>query len=199
MRVELKKIQHQLGVTTLFVTHDQSEALAMSDKIVVMNQGRIEQAASPEEIYTRPRSEFVARFLGNSNLLDARVLGRAGSRLRLAVPGLGEVLADPESGAGVAAPRDGDALRLVVRAEKLHLTERPTGNAQPGPNGDDNSTSLAGRIETVDYQGQSARYFVTVGGHSLQVINPIDRRPFNEGAEVAVQVRASDIVLLRPE
>jgi putative spermidine/putrescine transport system ATP-binding protein/spermidine/putrescine transport system ATP-binding protein len=83
-----------------------------------------------------------------------------------------------------------------VRAEKLHLTERPLG----GPKGaSHDSTSLAGRIDTVDYQGQSARYFVTVGGHSLQVINPIDRRPFDEGAEVTVQVRAGDIVLLQPE
>jgi putative spermidine/putrescine transport system ATP-binding protein/spermidine/putrescine transport system ATP-binding protein len=195
MRVELKKIQHQLGITTIFVTHDQSEALAMSDKIVVMNQGRIEQAGSPEEVYTRPASEFVARFLGNSNLLDGRVLGRAHGQLRIAVPELGDILAEPNG----MAPADGDALRLVVRAEKLHLTERLHGSAQPGSDGGDNSTSLAGRIETVDYQGQSARYFVTVGGHSLQVINPIDRRPFSEGAEVAVQVRAGDIVLLRPE
>jgi putative spermidine/putrescine transport system ATP-binding protein/spermidine/putrescine transport system ATP-binding protein len=194
MRVELKKIQHQLGITTIFVTHDQSEALAMSDKIVVMNQGRIEQAGSPEEVYTRPASEFVARFLGNSNLLDGRVLGRAHGQLRIAVPELGDILAEPNG----VSPADGDALRLVVRAEKLFLTERPNGGVQAGPNGD-NSTSLAGRIETVDYQGQSARYFVTVGGHSLQVINPIDRRPFSEGAEVAVQVRASDIVLLRQE
>ncbi|MGD1876091.1 MAG: ABC transporter ATP-binding protein [Kiloniellaceae bacterium] len=190
MRVELKKIQHQLGITTLFVTHDQSEALAMSDKIIVMNQGRIEQAASPEEIYTRPASEFVARFLGNSNLLDGCVLGRTGGRLRLAVPDLGEVLADPEGVApGAPEPRDGDALRLVIRAEKLQLTN--------GAGADDtDSTRLAGRIEAVDYQGQAARYFVTVGGHSLQAINAIDQRPFAQGDDVSVRLRARDIVLL---
>ena len=187
MRVELKKIQHQLGITTLFVTHDQSEALAMSDKIIVMNQGRIEQQGSPEEVYTRPASVFVARFLGNANLLDGRVLGRASGHLRIAVSGLGEFLAE----ANGAAPADGDGLRLVVRAEKLRLA----GAAAP----EADITSLAGRIETVDYQGQSARYFVTVGDHSLQVINPIDQRPFAEGTEVSVQVRARDIVLLQPE
>ncbi|GAB4355729.1 MAG: ABC transporter ATP-binding protein [Kiloniellaceae bacterium] len=192
MRVELKKIQHQLGITTIFVTHDQSEALAMSDKIIVMNQGRIEQAASPEEVYTRPRSEFVARFLGNSNLLDARVLGRAGHRLRLAVPDLGELLADPDGAVGASGdggPRDGDSLRLVIRAEKLRLTN--------GGDPDPDATRLAGRIEAVDYQGQSARYFVTVGGHSLQAINPIDRHPFAQGDAVSVQLRASDVVLLQ--
>ncbi|MPZ10736.1 MAG: polyamine ABC transporter ATP-binding protein [Kiloniellaceae bacterium] len=188
MRVELKKIQHQLGIATIFVTHDQSEALAMSDKIIVMNQGRIEQQGSPEEVYTRPRSEFVARFLGNSNLLDGRVLGRADGLLRLAVGGLGDILAEPD---GVLEAGDGASLRLVVRAEKLRLAASPTPEADV--------TNLAGRIETVDYQGQSARYFVTVGAHSLQVINPIDQRPHAEGAEVSVQVRARDIVLLQPE
>jgi putative spermidine/putrescine transport system ATP-binding protein/spermidine/putrescine transport system ATP-binding protein len=187
MRVELKKIQHQLGITTLFVTHDQSEALAMSDKIIVMNQGRIEQQGSPEEVYTRPASVFVARFLGNANLLDGRVLGRASGCLRIGVGGLGELLAEAN---GVASA-DGDGLRLVVRAEKLHLAGAAASEA--------GTTSLAGRIETVDYQGQSARYFVTVGNHSLQVINPIDQRPFAEGTEVSVQVRARDIVLLQPE
>jgi len=188
MRVELKKIQHQLGIATIFVTHDQSEALAMSDKIIVMNQGRIEQEGSPEDVYTRPRSEFVARFLGNSNLLDGQVTARDGSAVRIAVEGLGEILADSE---GTEAPQNGARLRLVVRAEKVHLSSAPEDTID--------ATRLAGRIETVDYQGQSARYFVTVGKHSLQVINPIDRRPFGEGAEVSVKIRPRDIVLLKPE
>jgi spermidine/putrescine transport system ATP-binding protein len=188
MRVELKKIQHQLGITTIFVTHDQSEALAMSDKIIVMNQGRIEQEGSPEEVYTRPRSEFVARFLGNSNLFDGEVTARDGKAARIVVPGLGEILANAEES---PAPKNGARLRLVVRAEKIHLSD--------GPQGETDATRLAGRIDTVDYQGQAARYFVTVGSHSLQVINPIDRRPFAEGAEVSVEIRPRDIVLLKPE
>jgi putative spermidine/putrescine transport system ATP-binding protein/spermidine/putrescine transport system ATP-binding protein len=188
MRVELKKIQHQLGVTTIFVTHDQSEALAMSDKIIVMNQGRIEQEGSPEEVYTRPSSVFVASFLGNSNLLDGRVTARDAGGVRIAIDGLGEIQADT---AGAETPQDGTRLRVVIRAEKLQLSADPQDGAD--------SNRLTGRIETVDYQGQSARYFVTVGQHSLQVINPIDRRPFAEGAEVSVQVRPRDIVLLPPE
>jgi len=188
MRVELKKIQHQLGITTIFVTHDQSEALAMSDKIIVMNNGWIEQEGSPQEVYTRPRSEFVARFLGNSNLLDGRVVAHDPDGVRIEVAGVGEVRADLERADGA---QTGDHVRLVVRAEKLRLSADPADD--PG------ATRMAGRIEAVDYQGQAARYFVTVGPHSLQVINPIDRHPFTEGAEVAVQVRARDIVLLRPE
>jgi putative spermidine/putrescine transport system ATP-binding protein/spermidine/putrescine transport system ATP-binding protein len=185
MRVELKKIQHQLGIATIFVTHDQSEALAMSDKIIVMNDGAIEQEGSPEEVYTRPRSEFVARFLGNSNLLDGRVAQRDENGVRIEVDGMGELRAVAGEADGL---RPGDGVRLVVRAEKLHLTSDPR---------DESDTScLAGRIEAVDYQGQAARYFVSVGSHSLQAINPIDRHPFAEGADVAVTVRSRDVVLL---
>jgi putative spermidine/putrescine transport system ATP-binding protein len=185
MRVELKKIQDQLGITTIFVTHDQSEALAMSDKIVVMNEGWIEQEGSPEDVYTRPRSEFVARFLGNSNLLDGRVTARDTGTVQIEVDGVGEIRAAAN---GSDKLQTGDRVRLVMRAEKLHLSVEPNGEAD--------ATCLPGRIEAVDYQGQAARYFVTVGPHSLQAINLIDRRPFAEGAEVSVAVRARDIVVL---
>ena len=185
MRVELKKIQDQLGISTIFVTHDQSEALAMSDKIVVMNEGRIEQEGSPEDVYTRPRSEFVARFLGNSNLLDGRVTARDTGTVRIEVDGVGEIRADANESGQL---QTGDRVRLVMRAEKLRLSAAPNGAAD--------ATNLPGRIDAVDYQGQAARYFVTVGSHSLQAINPIDSRPFAEGAEVSVAVRARDIVLL---
>jgi len=188
MRVELKKIQHQLGITTIFVTHDQSEALAMSDTIIVMNNGRIEQEGSPQDVYNRPRSEFVARFLGNSNLLDGRIVAYDTDEVRIEVAGMGEIRAEAEGSGGA---RNGESVRLIVRAEKLRLSSVLEDDA--------GATSLPGRVETVDYQGQAARYFVAVGPHSLQVINPIDRQPFAEGAEVAVQVRARDIVLLRPE
>jgi putative spermidine/putrescine transport system ATP-binding protein len=71
MRVELKRIQQSIGVTTVFVTHDQTEALAMSDQIIVMSEGRVEQIGAPEEVYNTPATEFVAQFLGASNLLSA--------------------------------------------------------------------------------------------------------------------------------
>ena len=186
MRIELKRIQDQLGIATVFVTHDQSEALAMSDTIVVMSAGWVEQIGSPEEVYNDPASEFVAKFLGNSNILDGRVVGQAGENLKIAVEGLGEVQAEAD-----AARAGNGQVRMVVRAEKLHLFEA---------NGlDDDASALTGRVEAVDYQGQAARYFVRVGPHSLQAINPIDRRPFAEGATVSVRIRPRDIVLLGPE
>src|SRR5699024_2017263 len=81
MRVELKHIQRELGIATIFVTHDQSEALALSDKVVVMNQGSIEQTGTPEEVYNDPTTEFVAAFLGHSNILPGQVARQNGGQL----------------------------------------------------------------------------------------------------------------------
>jgi len=188
MRVELKRIQNKLGVSTVFVTHDQSEALAMSDRIVVMSEGRIEQYGDPEDVYRRPVSEFVANFLGHSNILEGRIAGQAGSAVRVEVEGLGSVLAEASQ-----PDRDLDgSVRVVIRAENIHLLPKSNGPACAL----DGVAALTGSVTTVDYQGQVARYFLDVGTHSLQVINPIDGRPFAKGAELSVQVRAQDVILL---
>ena len=185
MRVELKRIQHKLGVTTIFVTHDQSEALAMSDQVIVMSQGRVEQVGSPEEVYGRPATEFVADFLGNSNRFDGEVVARNGDRLRVRLRDGAEFLAETDAG---EAP--GAAVKLVIRAEKVQVRE-------PGAEAADDETVLEGRVDAVDYQGVAARYFLTAGPLSLQAINGIDRRPFAEGSPVKLHVRARDCVLLR--
>ncbi|WP_455372492.1 ABC transporter ATP-binding protein [Limibacillus halophilus] len=188
MRVELKRIQHRIGVTTVFVTHDQSEALAMSDRVVVMSNGLVEQSGAPEEVYNTPASEFVARFLGASNIIEAESLGADGAEVGLEVPGLGRIAVPKErapklNGAGPA--------KLVLRAEKLQL-------AKPGASGD-GLVSAEGMVEAVDYQGQAARYFVRVGEHQLQAINMIDEHPFAEGAQVSVQLRPRDCAALPGE
>ncbi|NMM43304.1 ABC transporter ATP-binding protein [Rhodospirillaceae bacterium KN72] len=182
MRIELKKIQHTLGVTTVFVTHDQSEALAMSDKIVVMSAGHVEQVGTPEEVYNSPASEFVAGFLGNSNILDATVSDAAEGRAKLDVDGLGTILADT----GGRALSKGGKVKVSIRAEKLYLDA----------DGEDDSSSFSADVGTVDYQGQVARYFLTVGDRQLQAINPIDDHPIAEGKTVAVKIRARDCVVL---
>ncbi|MEW5422890.1 ABC transporter ATP-binding protein [Amorphus sp. 3PC139-8] len=185
MRVELKRIQHRIGVTTVFVTHDQSEALAMSDRVVVMSAGRVEQVGAPEEVYNNPESEFVARFLGASNVLDATSLGSDGDTVGIEAASLGRI----------AIPRDRaqklngkGPVKLIVRAEKLQL-------APPGAAADD-LIAADGVVETVDYQGQAARYFVRVGDHQLQAINMIDEHPFAEGAAVSLRLRPRDCTAL---
>src|SRR5262245_2127840 len=116
MQLELKRIQHDLGTTFVYVTHDQEEALAMSDRIAVMNGGRVEQIGSPREIYDHPRTAFVADFIGSLNALDLTVDELVGA---YAVMRLGEdervVVPVPEG------HRTGDAVRVAVRPEQVQL------------------------------------------------------------------------------
>ncbi|GAB4518978.1 MAG: ABC transporter ATP-binding protein [Roseibium sp.] len=185
MRVELKRIQHRIGITTVFVTHDQSEALAMSDRIVVMSNGRVEQIGTPEEVYNTPASEFVSRFLGISNILPATCRAVNGGDLSMELDGFGQLMVPRERAPNVAGT--GPA-QLVIRAEKLLLTD-PDAPA-------DDRVALDGIVEAVDYQGQAARYFVRVGDRRLQAVNMIDRHPFQEGAPVSVRFRPRDCAAL---
>ncbi|SCK08612.1 putative spermidine/putrescine transport system ATP-binding protein [Variovorax sp. HW608] len=113
MQVELKRLQKSLGTTMVFVTHDQSEALTMSDRIVVMNNGKVEQVGSPEEIYEAPRTRFVASFIGESNFLDARLIGEADNAPLLDVGGL-QVCATWQGVEDRAA-----SMTLMIRPEKV--------------------------------------------------------------------------------
>ena len=188
MRVELKRIQQSIGVTTVFVTHDQTEALAMSDQIIVMSEGRVEQVGAPEEVYNTPATEFVAKFLGASNLLSARCEDIAGGDIALELPDFPRITIPKERAPRISGP---GPVRLVIRAEKLHL------KAQGTPA--DGMLTVDAVVENVDYQGQSARYFVRVGDHQMQAINMIEDHPFATGAKVALQFRARDCAALPVE
>lgn len=188
MRVELKNIQKRIGVTSIFVTHDQSEALAMSDRIIVMSEGRVEQIGPPAEVYNTPATEFVAKFLGAANILPAECIGVDGDELALDVADFARVViprarAPQLAGAGKAS--------LVIRAEKLHLTP-PDAPA-------DERLTVPAVVEAVDYQGQAARYFLRVGMHQMQAINMIEDSPFHEGERVALRFRARDCAALPAE
>ncbi len=184
MRVELKRIQERIGVTTVFVTHDQSEALAMSDQIVVMSDGRVEQVGAPEEVYNTPASEFVAKFLGASNILDGRCLSRGPEGAVLEVPVFGKVIVPSAKAPHLVGE---GAAKLVIRAEKLLLRRSPP---------ESGAFSAPAEVETVDYQGQSVRYFVRAGNVQLQAINMIDERPFPAGAQVHMTLRPQDCAAL---
>jgi len=185
MRVELKKIQRALSITTVFVTHDQQEALAMSDRVVVMSQGSVEQEGPPEDVYNRPASRFVADFLGYSNFVAGTIAEVNERRARVRIGG-GETLTVARSGAWA----EGAAVEVVVRAEKIRIgTDR--GEAS------DHATVLDGRIADVDYLGVTARYFIEAAGIRLQVISTIDEHPFREGERVVVTIRPGDCILLR--
>ena len=147
MQVELKRIQQEVGITFIYVTHDQEEAMTMSDRIAVMNRGRYEQLGEPEELYERPATRFVAGFLGVSNLLPASVDGAADAYAVLRLP----------DDTVIRAPRavvDGKGpLMIGVRPEKIRLHEK-TSEPPPGHN------VMAGTVRDASYLGVSTSYIV---------------------------------------
>ena len=161
MQVELKRIQSEIGITFIFVTHDQEEAMTMSDRIAVMRHGKIEQLGTPENLYERPRTEFVAGFLGVSNLLDAEVMGRTGPLVDLRIAD-GTLLRVPAEGIN-GAPH----VRIGVRPEKLRvlpLAENDTAVA------DGDVNAIEGKVLDASYIGVSTQYLVeTADGHKLVV------------------------------
>jgi len=185
MRVELKRIQRELGVATVFVTHDQSEALAMSDKLVVMNNGIVEQEGAPQDVYNNPASAFVADFLGHSNIIPANLGSPDAGFTRVSLKSGETLLTTTEQTAKANGSKD---VRAVVRAEKIELSDQ---------NGSGHGViAIPGKIKTVDYLGQQARYFVEANGRDWQVINPIDARPHQEGADIYMHIAARNCVLL---
>jgi spermidine/putrescine transport system ATP-binding protein len=158
MQLELKRIQREVGITFVYVTHDQEEALTMSDRLVVMNAGRIEQLGSPRELYEHPATRFVANFIGTSNVLGGR-LERRGDGWALAGYGPEErvLVADP----GPAGP--GQQVEIAVRPEKIAL------RAERDPPPPDRC-ALRARVTEVVYLGTSTQYrTVTDGGQAVAV------------------------------
>jgi spermidine/putrescine transport system ATP-binding protein len=156
MQLELKRIQNEIGITFLYVTHDQEEALAMSDRLAVMRGGRIEQIGAPEEIYDSPTTEFVAGFLGASNLLDGQVVGRDGNlaRVRVADGGMVSVPAD-------RVGTEETTVLLGVRPEKIRL-EPATGESRAGWN------CITGTLQIATFVGVSHQF--TVQGPGGRII-----------------------------
>jgi spermidine/putrescine transport system ATP-binding protein len=128
MQLELKRIQRDVGITFVFVTHDQEEALTMSDRIAVMSKGQLEQVGTPEEIYDEPSSAFVARFIGSANMIPVTVEKTADGRATLRLPG-------GVSGEAVTRGRTfaaGEAALLMIRPERLELAAEPPGPGRLG-------------------------------------------------------------------
>ena len=148
LQVELKRIQREVGITFLYVTHDQEEALTMSDQIAVMNRGVVEQLAPPEEVYERPRTTFVAGFIGVSNLMPAQVVSANGASAELQLDSGARVRA-----AGAEGLRAGERCHAVVRPEKLRI-ERD-GRALDG-----DLARVEGIVESSLYLGTATQFIV---------------------------------------
>jgi spermidine/putrescine transport system ATP-binding protein len=173
MQIELKRIQLDTGITFIFVTHDQEEALTMSDRIAVMSQGKILQIGTPTEIYEHPTSRFVADFIGETNLIEVGVGARTNGQVALRMPGGRELaVALPQ---GVAL---GDKGTVAIRPERTSLTK-------------DADRQLAGKIENIVYFGTDTSYFVTLADGKpfhVRVQNREGARMgFSKGEEVGIR------------
>ncbi len=176
MQIELRQIQRKLGTTTILVTHDQGEAMALADRIVVMNKGRVEQIGPPHETYEWPATPFVAEFLGKTNVLDARV---AADGMVLAIGAAHWTLEEP------ARSRD---VKISIRPEKMSIRAAGAGVAMSG--------ELAGRVVNRIFQGNHWLFQVQVDAALLTIVRQNDgSEPPPEGASVFVGWSASDMRL----
>lgn len=177
MRIELKRLQRSLGVTMLFVTHDQEEALSMSDKVVVMQSGYIQQVADPRTVYERPANSFVAGFLGSANFLDATVVeSRSNGKGIVRLAGGALVSAySPEQRAV------GEQVRLIVRPEWMTLVRQTSA---------DGANELSGSVREIIYEGSAIRYGISLDQNpenlvflqersNSDVLNPGDKVKIN--------------------
>jgi putative spermidine/putrescine transport system ATP-binding protein len=155
MQLELRTLQQTLGLTTLYVTHDQEEAMALSDRIVVMRDGRIEQDGTPADLYERPRTRFVADFIGAANCLEGKLEAVTGGWEFVTVEGLRLPVSEPAAGSG-------DATHLVVRPERIRWADtEPT------------EVAADGILTAVTYLGERIRYRVRLdSGPTLTVSHP---------------------------
>ena len=179
VRDEIRDLQQKLGLTVVYVTHDQEEALAVSDRIIVMNKGRIAQIGTPRELYETPSDLFVANFIGESNIVDCRIDGIKGDKARIA---LGSEVMTVDSGDMKAG-----AAKMIVRPE--HITLHP--KKAKG--------SFAGVITTATYVGSKTEYQISTQAGSFFVTLPSTSRQFAAGDEVHLAVDPETVRLFPPE
>ncbi|GAC1644866.1 MAG: ABC transporter ATP-binding protein [Herpetosiphon sp.] len=183
LRNEIRAIQRQFGITTIYVTHDQEEALSLSDRIVVMNNGRVEQIGTPLQIYTYPQTTFVASFVGTLNVLNATVIDAGSGRIAIdeqpvvTARGLGNLQA-------------GDTLAVALRPEVIALADGSrTGN------------TLHGVVEQVNFLGSTIRIEMKLGGNRLffEIFNTPDRQLPEIGQHIRVTFPAAACLLIDDE
>jgi iron(III) transport system ATP-binding protein len=185
VRAEIRKLQKELGITTIYVTHDQEEALTLSDRIAVFNQGRIFQVGPPKALYERPANRFVADFIGINNLVDGKVLSVDGTQRSLrAETAFGEI------GAIHDAPlKPGDRCVISVRPENIALEGQPGGGVN----------RVNGRISFAAYLGNTLRYDVDLGQgitFKTDIRDPWHHEPLAMGASVTLSCPVSSTLAI---
>ncbi len=189
MRREVDNLQQMLGVTTIFVTHDQREALSMSDKIVVMKDGKKLQEGTPDEVYNQPNNHFVADFLGHSNFAEAEVIGKKDRYVKIRLKD-GNIFRVEDTGRF----SDGEPVELVVRAQKFDAFLQDEFTPDPEMN------YFEGKIRDRSYMGGEVSYFVELpDGAEVHIISMMRTRIYEIGDPVSVQVAPRHCHLLPKE
>jgi spermidine/putrescine transport system ATP-binding protein len=190
MLIELDLIHDQVGITFLYVTHDQAEAMSLSDRIAVMDGGRVEQVGAPAEIYESPRTSFVAAFIGDTNFFEGQVEACQDSEYcRLAIAGLPGIHCFNDK-----SLQPGQPIYLSIRPEKIHISrERPEEKPQ--------RNYLPAVIEDVIYLGSNTKYWVRAGGYRIQVFRQharyfLDEKPLRWKDEAWIWWHADDGFML---
>ena len=177
MRTEIRKIQQKVGITAIYVTHDQSEAMSISDKIIIMSKGKVEQIGTPREIYYHPKSRFVADFIGEANFLKAKVKSAQGEKAVIDV--IGEEIEVNNYGEKVA----GEEASLVLRPEAVVLSEKGL---------------LEGTVTLSTFMGSYQYYQVMVGDMEIQITdyNPVNRRIYEVGEKAYLDFDPHGVYIL---
>jgi spermidine/putrescine ABC transporter ATP-binding subunit len=186
LQVELRRLQRRLGITVVYVTHDQEEALSMSDRIAILSDGHLQQVASPPDIYDRPRNRFVAEFMGDSNILAGECGGRSGGGYELRT-GEGVTVVHCEE----AEPVVGDPLSVMIRPEALMLAPHD-GAAVDGP-------GWAGVVDEALYLGDQTKSWVTLASGVRLLVKSSGSRtrpPLPPGTPVRVDYHPADVRVL---
>ncbi|HAG70188.1 MAG TPA: polyamine ABC transporter ATP-binding protein [Lachnospiraceae bacterium] len=180
MRTEIRRIQQEAGITAVYVTHDQSEAMAISDKIIVMNKGVVEQMGTPQEIYYKPKNEFVADFIGEANFLKGRITEKKGNGGTVEINGS---LIETADISGLSA---GDECILLLRPEAAALKDEG---------------QLPCEVTLSCFMGSYQNYHVKVGDNEVKItdFNPAGRRIYNKGDRAFVAFDAENAYIFRQE
>ena len=195
MQLELKGLQRKLGITFVYVTHDQEEAMTMSDRIAVFNRGVIEQLGTPEEIYEKPRTAFVADFVGAANILDAKVTAVENGKITLRL----EDEVDVQLTRPAESPALGSSLKVAIRPERVAVRYRVEGES-----GQDGALRVKGSLVDSVFVGNASQIFVqpfAKSGKTLMAVSmePQHRQRREPGSPAWVDIKPKDILLLEPD
>jgi len=192
MQLELKALQQQLGITFIYVTHDQEEALTMSDRIAVMSLGKVRQMGTPQEIYERPSSRFVAEFIGESNFIEGKIVQLSKETARIHIPALNMELSATPIRADFAA---GEEVIVSVRPEKVQLMNLT----------DEMTNRIDGKVEKTVYIGSDTHLVIRAGSLNLKVweqnrVSRIDPHSFySSGQNIQMVILPENALIMKRE